>query len=105
MYSAVAGVLYAHMINYISPDTFTAYDSSLILWIVIVGGLGHLPAPILGAIVMSILPEALRGLGNWRLVIYGVTLILVIMYYPGGMAKYLNRLYAFAKRKKSERAK
>jgi branched-chain amino acid transport system permease protein len=105
VYSAIAGVLYAHMINYISPDTFTSYDSSLILWIVIIGGLGYLPAPILGAIVMSILPEALRWLGNWRLVIYGVTLTLVIMYYPGGLAKYLSKLYFSAKRKLSESAR
>lgn len=105
VYSAVAGVLYAHMINYISPDTFTAYDSSLILWVVIIGGLGHLPAPILGAVVMSVLPELLRWLGNWRLVIYGVTLILVIMYYPGGLSKYLGKFFSAVDLKHSERAR
>lgn len=99
IYSAVAGSLYAHMINYISPDTFTAYDSSLILWIVIIGGLGSLMAPIYGAVVLSILPELLRGLGNFRMVIFGVTLVIVIMYYPGGLSLYIDKLRVYIMKK------
>lgn len=99
IYSAIAGGLYAHMINYISPDTFTSYDSAVILWIVIIGGLGSLSAPIYGAVIMSILPELLRGLGSFRMVIFGVTLVIVIMYYPGGIARYIEKLKAYIHQK------
>ena len=99
VYSAIAGVLYAHMTNYVSPDSFSAYDSSVILWIVSIGGLGSLSAPIWGSIVVAILPEALRGLGDFRLVIYGVTLVIVIMYYPGGLSKYMGLFGVYLKQK------
>jgi len=92
VYSAVAGVLYAMMIRYISPDTFTSNDSSIIIWTAMVGGLGTLIGPVLGGIIMTILPEALRGLGNFRLVIYGLILMLVIVRYPGGLSPYLKKL-------------
>jgi branched-chain amino acid transport system permease protein len=99
VYSAVAGVLYAMMIRYVSPDSFTANDSSIILWTVLVGGMGSLFGPILGATVMTFLPEALRTLGNMRLVIYGVILLIVIIRYPGGLTPYVEKLITFLKKK------
>ncbi len=92
VYCAVAGSLYAHMVSYISPDSFRYEESVIILSMVIIGGIGTLPGPLLGAVLLTALPELLRSLGNMRLVIYGVMLILVIMYYPGGLVKMLERL-------------
>jgi branched-chain amino acid transport system permease protein len=99
VYSAVAGVLYAMMIRYVSPDSFTANDSSIILWTVLVGGMGSLLGPILGATVMTFLPEALRSLGNMRLVIYGIILLVVIIRYPGGITPYVEKLVNYLKKK------
>jgi branched-chain amino acid transport system permease protein len=95
IYSAVAGVLYAMMIRYISPDSFTSNDSSIIIWSAMVGGMGTLVGPIIGGIVMTVLPELLRGLGNMRLVIYGAILLVVIIRYPGGLTPYLGKLLDF----------
>lgn len=91
VYCGVAGVLYAMMIKYVSPDTFVNNTSSVILWTAIVGGFGTVVGPVIGGIVMQVLPEALRFLGNWRLVIYGVILLAVILKFPGGLYPYMKR--------------
>ncbi len=93
----IAGTLYAMMIRYVSPDTFVNNTSSIILWTAIVGGFGTLPGPIIGGVVMQVLPEALRFCGNWRLVVYGVILLIVILRFPGGLYPYIERLAARVK--------
>ena len=99
VYCAVAGTLYAMMIKYVSPDTFIANTSSIILWTAIVGGFGTLVGPIIGGVVMQTLPELLRFTAEWRLVIYGVILLIVILRFPGGLYPYLQKLIAFLKGK------
>lgn len=91
IYCGVAGCLYAMMIKYVSPDTFTNNVSSVILWTAIVGGFGTVAGPVLGGIIMQVLPEALRFLGDWRLVVYGVILLIVILRFPGGLYPYIHR--------------
>ena len=93
VYCAIAGVLYAHFTAYISPDSFTANESNFILWSAIIGGLGTQLGPILGGFVMVVFPEALRALGIMRLVIFGVILLLVIIYYPKGLVPFLQSLW------------
>lgn len=97
VYCAVAGTLYAMMIRYVSPDSFIANTSSVILWTAIVGGFGTLVGPIIGGVVMQTLPELLRFCGQWRLVIYGVILLVVILRFPGGLYPYLQKLAAFVR--------
>ena len=94
VYSAVAGVLYAHLTGYISPDSFTANESNFILWAAIIGGLGTYLGPVVGGFVMVVFPEALRALGSLRLVIFGVILMLVIIYYPKGMVPFFQQVCA-----------
>ena len=99
VYSAVAGVLYAMMIHYVSPDSFTSNDSNMFLWTAIMGGMGTTIGPVIGAIIMNILPEALRFLGDWRMVVYGVILLTVIIRYPGGITPYAKKLIGYAQAK------
>lgn len=91
VYSGVAGCLYAMMIKYVSPDTFVSNTSSVILWTAIVGGFGTVIGPVFGGIIMQVLPEALRFLGDWRLVVYGLILLVVILRFPGGLYPYLQK--------------
>ena len=79
--AAMAGSLYAHYISYIDPTSFTVMESILIISMVIIGGAGSLWGPLIGAVVLVTLPEALRFLGfpsavgaNMRQVIYGILL-------------------------------
>lgn len=92
VFCGIAGVLYAMMIRYVSPDTFTNNTSSVILWTAIVGGAGTAVGPIIGAVVMQILPEVLRVFGDWRLIIYGAILLIVILRFPGGLFPYIGAL-------------
>ncbi|MEI3175396.1 MAG: branched-chain amino acid ABC transporter permease [Lachnospiraceae bacterium] len=57
VYCAIAGVLYAHVIRYISPDSFRADESQLILCCVIIGGIGTYRGTVIGAILLTIIPE------------------------------------------------
>jgi len=87
------------MIHYVSPDSFTSNDSNMFLWTAIMGGMGTTIGPVIGAIIMNILPEALRFLGDWRMVVYGVILLTVIIRYPGGITPYAKKLIGYAQAK------
>mgnify|MGYP001625440189 CR=1 FL=1 len=104
IYCAVAGTLYAMMIRYVSPDTFVSNTSSVILWTAIVGGFGTTVGPIIGGIVMQVLPEVLRFCGNWRLGIYGIILLIVILKFPGGLYPYIQRFASLIHGKKKQAA-
>ncbi len=98
--AAVAGVLYAHYISFIDPTSFTVMESIFIISIVIIGGAGSLWGPVIGAVVLVMLPEALRFVGlpsslaaNMRQIIYGGLLVAFMMWRPQGLAgKYGFRL-------------
>jgi branched-chain amino acid transport system permease protein len=69
------------------PDAFFITESFTILSMVIVGGMGTLIGPVWGAILLTLLPELLRGIGDLRLVVYGVALTLVVLFMPGGLVQ------------------
>jgi branched-chain amino acid transport system permease protein len=92
MLAAVAGSLFATYITFIDPSTFTIDESIFVLAIIILGGLANLKGSIIGALILVLLPEALRFLGlpndiaaQMRQVIYGVILILLMLFRPQGM--------------------
>ena len=86
VYAGIAGCLYASSIRFISPDSFTGTQAIMFMTMLIVGGMGSIPGSILGTICLTILPEALRFLGQWYLVLYGLGVIAVIVLAPGGLA-------------------
>lgn len=88
-----AGVLFASYATYIDPTSFALDESVFILCVVIIGGTGNLRGPILGAVVLVLLPELLRFLripdavaANARQIIYGLLLILMMRFRPQGIA-------------------
>ena len=91
-FAAVAGMLFSGYMRYIDPTSFTIMESVFILSIIIIGGAGNLQGPIIGAIVLVVLPELLRFLGmpdaiaaNMRQVIYGLAIIMLIRWRPQGL--------------------
>lgn len=91
--AAVAGSLFASYITFIDPSSFWLMESIFILAIIILGGLSSLKGSLLGALFLILLPEALRFVGlpndiaaQMRQVIYGVILILLMLYRPQGLA-------------------
>ncbi|MBY0613513.1 MAG: branched-chain amino acid ABC transporter permease [Beijerinckiaceae bacterium] len=92
VYAGVAGCLYASSIHFISPDSFTGTQAVLLMTMLIMGGMGSIAGSILGAVSLTILPELLRFLGQWYLVLYGLGVIAMIVFAPGGMATIIASL-------------
>jgi branched-chain amino acid transport system permease protein len=85
-----AGCFYAGFVGTLVPDAFFITESFTILAMVIVGGMGTLSGPVFGAILLTVLPEFLRGIGDLRLIVYGLALTLVVLFMPGGIAQALR---------------
>ena len=83
--AGVAGGLFAHTTGYISPESFRFGESILILSMIVVGGLGSIYGSIIGAVLLSVLPELLRDLGSYRMIAVGVVLFLSILFLPRGL--------------------
>ena len=84
----ISGALLAHRLAFIQPVMFTLTQSTQLLASVIAGGMGSISGPIIVAFVFTSLPEALRWLKMWRLPIYGLLLVLIMIYRPQGLMGY-----------------
>jgi len=100
-FGGVAGGVFSAMQGFVSPESFSLIESIMILAMVVLGGMGHIPGVILGAILLTILPEALRyGVGpiqvavfgkmlvdpeSLRMLIFGLALVLVMRFKPAGL--------------------
>ncbi|GGQ16310.1 branched-chain amino acid ABC transporter permease [Streptosporangium pseudovulgare] len=85
VWGGLAGVLFAAHLSAISPGSFTFLQSALVLMAVVLGGMGSVPGVVIGAIVISILPEILRDLADYRFFLFGVLLIAVMLLRPQGL--------------------
>jgi branched-chain amino acid transport system permease protein len=86
VYAGVAGCLYASSIHFISPDSFTGTQAVLLMTMLIIGGMGSVTGSVIGAAGLTFLPEFLRFMGQWYLVLYGLGVVAVIILAPGGIA-------------------
>jgi branched-chain amino acid transport system permease protein len=91
-FAGIAGVLYAHYITFIDPSSFTVMESITVLLMVIFGGMASIPGSILGAVILVVLPEALRFLGlpssiaaQVRQMLYGALLVIFMIWRPKGL--------------------
>lgn len=83
--AGLAGAITAHQFSYINYDTFNLLTSVLILTIVILGGLGNVTGAIIAAILVAGLPEVFRTLAEYRMLFYGLALLLLIRFRPQGL--------------------
>ncbi|HID86508.1 MAG TPA: branched-chain amino acid ABC transporter permease [Anaerolineae bacterium] len=102
-FAGVAGSLYAHYVRFISPETFSFLESSAALTMVVIGGLGTFVGPILGGIIFSLLPEFLRAVAEFRMIIYGATLSISIFFMPKGLAGLLDSIYVYVRTRSEAR--
>jgi len=86
-YAAVAGVLYAHYVTFVSPGSFGFNTSIQLVTMVVLGGMASLWGAVLGALFLTFLPEALRAIENFDILVYGAILVLCMMFLPGGLAE------------------
>ncbi len=83
--SGLAGALFAHSTSYISPADFTYHRAVEILVFAVFGGSEHLFGPVFGALFLTVMPEALRIISNYRYILYGILLVAMMVYRPQGV--------------------
>ena len=83
--AGVAGGLYAHLLAFIQPDSFSFVKSSDFLVFMYAGGSGSLTGSIVGAALLTVLPEVLRFLSEWRIAVYAAVLVIVMLYRSDGL--------------------
>lgn len=84
-YAGIGGGLMAHYMTFLQPKMFSLVKSTELTIIVIFGGLGSISGSVLGALVLTSLPELLRALKDWRLVFYGLSVIVIMVTRPEGL--------------------
>ena len=84
-FAGIAGAFYAHYSSFIDPHTFSFSESIIILAMVVLGGMGSIWGSILGAVVLTIAPEALRELSDYRMIIFGLIMMVVMLVRPQGI--------------------
>jgi len=85
IYASAAGSLYTHYITFLSPEGFTFLFSVLILVMAVFGGLTNIWGGVVGAVSLTILPEFLRAYKDYDIIVYGVILVMVMMFMPNGI--------------------
>lgn len=84
-FAGIAGCLFAGFQTFVSPESFTFGESVIIFCMITLGGMGSIPGAILGSIVLVVLPEILRPVADYRMLFYGLLLILVMTTRPQGL--------------------
>lgn len=88
--AGLAGAFFAQYVTFIDPTSFASDQSTLVLIMVIFGGIGSLPGCIIGAIVLTLVPELLRDLMEYRMLIYGFVLVIMMLVRPEGLLGKVN---------------
>lgn len=83
--ASLAGSLYAHYITFISPGTFSFFYSLQVVTMVLVGGMGSLWGSVFGALLLTLLPEALHAVKEYNVLVYGLILMGVLVFFPHGL--------------------
>lgn len=84
-YTGFAGAMYAHLVKYIGPDTFTQKQSVMFVTMMLFGGTGSILGPIFGAALVLLITEGLRTFEQYQMLMYGILLLVVVVALPGGI--------------------
>ena len=95
VFGTIGGAMFAHFYGYISPATYTTDVSMNYVLMLLVGGIGSVPGAITGAAIITILPELLRGLGDYYLITFYGIIFIGILAFPNGWIDAFGRLFRF----------
>ena len=102
LYASLAGSLYAHSLNFIAPASFGFMFSIKLVAMVVVGGMASIWGSLLGAGVLTVLPEVLTAFHDFEMVIFGAILMVVMIFLPRGLVRGLLDLREFRRYKRKE---
>jgi len=93
-WAGLAGVIFASRNTYINPNSFTFMESALVLSIVVMGGMGSIVGVIVAALVLILMPEYLRAFAEYRMLMFGAVMVLMMIFRPEGLISNVRRKYA-----------
>jgi len=97
-WAGVVGVFFAAKSSFINPASFTFHESAIILSIVVLGGMGSIVGVVIAAVLLILLPEYLRFLQEYRMLIFGAVMVLMMVFRPEGLIKNPRPLYRIPKK-------
>ena len=95
--AGLSGGLYAHHVRFIFPDSFAFVESITLLAMVVIGGNGSILGVILASALLSVLPQWFQFIGDYKLLLYGSLLFVVMRFSPGGLAGLAKKLFPKSK--------
>lgn len=98
-FAGIGGALYAHNLQFLKPDDFGFGKSFEILNFVVLGGLGSIPGTVLGTFVLTMAPEFLRFLSEYRMMFYGALMVIMMIFRPNGLLGGVNLKKIFTRKK------
>jgi branched-chain amino acid transport system permease protein len=101
--SALSGFFYAHMVSFISPESFSFLVSVKIVTMVVIGGMASIWGSLLGASLLTMLPEWLHSFSDFEMVVYGLILMLVMIITPQGLTRGILDIYERSRTTKNKR--
>lgn len=94
-WAGMMGVFFAAKTTFINPASFTFLESAIILSIVVLGGMGSITGVVIGAFVLILLPEYLRAFSDYRMLLFGAILVIMMVFRPQGIISNVRRTYKF----------
>ena len=98
IWAGIMGVLFAAKTTFINPASFTTWESIVILCVVVIGGMGSIPGVIAGALIFILTPEYLRAFSEYRMLIFGLALVMMMIFKPDGIIPKIRKNYKFDKK-------
>ena len=94
-WAGIVGVIFAAKTTFVNPGSFTFLESAMILSIVVLGGMGSITGIIIGALLLILLPEYLRAFSDYRMLLFGIIMVLMMIFRPQGIIPGKRRTYEF----------
>nr|WP_321404600.1 branched-chain amino acid ABC transporter permease [uncultured Desulfobacter sp.] len=94
-WAGMAGVVFAAKTTFINPACFTIWESVIILCTVVLGGMGSIAGVICGALMLILMPEYLRAVSEYRMIVFGAVLVLMMVFKPGGLIENVRKTYHY----------
>ncbi|MBW1709165.1 MAG: branched-chain amino acid ABC transporter permease [Deltaproteobacteria bacterium] len=99
-WAGMVGVVFAAKTTFVNPASFTFMESAIILSLIVLGGMGSIIGVILGAFIFILLPEYLRAIEEYRMLVFGAAMVVMMVFRPQGLISNIRRTYEFRSSKK-----
>jgi len=96
-WAGMVGCIFAAKTTFINPASFTFMESAIILSIVVLGGMGSIAGVLLGALILILLPEYLRAFSQLRMLVFGASMVLMMVFRPQGIISRVKQHYEWHK--------